>query len=234
MSEINKIEDSDHARCYMNFLRYDGLPEPMHDYTFQRDDVRNEAVSAAMKNYVAQWLARRKAQRAAQREKRLDDLWAEIRKPIFGLLLYGDVGTGKTFYAACIANALIDARFSVKMITATEACNEMFSKRETALKMFLDCDLLIPDDFGAHRQTDYIEEQLFAIIDGRYRAASPLILTTNKSIEEIKNPVGLQNIRICDRILEVCHPVHIGGSSRRRDAVPALFKDRQQILGLSK
>lgn len=82
---------------------------------------------------------------------------------------------------------------------------------------FQHCDLLILDDFGMERQTDYAREQVFNIIDGRYRFHKPLIVTTNLSLSELKHPNDIVEERIFDRILEMCVPVCFDGESLRQD-----------------
>lgn len=87
--------------------------------------------------------------------------------------LHGGVGAGKTFYAACIANALADARFSARMVTTPRLLAKLSEAGEAAFALLLECDLLILDDFGAQRQTEYASKRLFSLIDGRYRAGPP-------------------------------------------------------------
>ena len=78
------------------------------------------------------------------------------------------------------------------------------------------CDLLILDDFGMERQTDYAQEQVFGIIDGRYLARKPLVVTTNLSVQEMKEPADMTEKRIFDRILEVCVPLCFDEPSLRQ------------------
>ena len=67
-----------------------------------------------------------------------------------------------------------------------------------------DYSLLVIDDLGVERNTEYAMEQMFTVIDSRYRSKKPLIVTTNLKLEEIKNPPDLAHARIYDRILERC------------------------------
>ncbi len=59
-------------------------------------------------------------------------------------------------------------------------------------------------------------EQLFSVVDGRYRTGKPLIVTTNLTLQELKNPPDLAHRRIYDRLLEMCTPIKINGQSIRR------------------
>ena len=54
-----------------------------------------------------------------------------------------------------------------------------------------DYSLLVVDDLGVERNTEYAMEQIFIVIDSRYRSKKPLIVTTNLKLEEIKNPLDL-------------------------------------------
>jgi DNA replication protein DnaC len=76
-------------------------------------------------------------------------------------------------------------------------------------------DLLILDDLGAERGTEYALEQVFAVIDARYRSRKPLVVTTNLTLDALKHPDDLAHARIYDRILEICAPILFGGENLR-------------------
>lgn len=151
--------------------------------------------------------------------------WEQMEEQNLGLLFWGKPGNGKTFAAGCIANALMEQVngffFTVKMTTfgtiLTRLPGMSAQEKERYLDDFKTCDLLILDDFGMERQTDYAREQIFNIIDGRYLSRKPLIVTTNMSLQELKNPKDLAQQRIFDRILEMCVPVCFDGDSLRQE-----------------
>lgn len=183
--------------------------------TFARDDRNNPNVSDAMRRYV--------------------EKWPEVKKDGMGLLLYGPVGTGKTFYAACIANALLDKGVAVMMTSFARIVNTMqgtFDGRQAYLDHLVGYPLLIIDDLGTERGSDYMLEHVYSVINARYQTGLPLILTTNISIAEIKEPADLKYQRIYDRVLEMCHPVKVEGHSRRRESVKDNFAARKALLGL--
>ncbi|MFV0497941.1 MAG: ATP-binding protein [Candidatus Fimivivens sp.] len=165
-----------------------------------------------------------RAQRYAQR---FDQLCREN----IGVLFTGEVGSGKTFAAACVANALIDRCLSVRMISLPMLMAQLHSRwdKTALLNELAACSLLILDDLSSERSSDYAVEQLFLIIDTRYRAGKPLIITTNLTSEDLKNPPDLRYERIYDRILALCVTVLAPGHSRR-EAV-RLHK-RQRALAL--
>lgn len=76
--------------------------------------------------------------------------------------------------------------------------------------------MLFLDDIGAERNTSFSTEQVFSVIDARYRQKRPIICTTNLPLRELENPENLSYSRIYDRLLEMC-PVRLAvtGPSRR-------------------
>ena len=149
------------------------------------------------------------------------DHWPQAFKKNIGLLLFGDVGTGKSFLAGCIANALLERDVPVLMTnfpSILARLGGMFGEDRTAfLDSLGDYDLLIIDDLGVERNTEYAMEQMFSIIDSRYRSGKPLIVTTNLKLDELKHPPDLAHARIYDRILERCAPILFAGKNFRED-----------------
>ncbi len=76
--------------------------------------------------------------------------------------------------------------------------------------------LLILDDFGMERGTEYGLEQVYNVIDSRYRSGKPLIVTTNLTLEELQNPEDTAHARIYDHLTEMCTPVRITGENFRK------------------
>ena len=151
--------------------------------------------------------------------RRYVDTWKERKENNDGLLLWGDVGTGKTFYAACIANALIDQGVSVLMTNFAKILNKLSGMyaddKNTFVEGLMRYSLLIIDDLGIERNTEYALEQVYNIIDERYKARMPLIVTTNLSLKTLKNPEDTAHKRIYDRVLAMCIPVSFQGVNHR-------------------
>ena len=159
--------------------------------------------------------------------------FSQFRKDGKGLLLYGTVGTGKSHMAACIANRLIDEGHRVLMTnfaTMVNVLQSSFDGRQEYIDSLNRYALLILDDLGAERKSEYMQEQVFNIIDARYRSGIPMIITTNLTAEEMKKPTDLGNSRIYDRILERCHPVEVQGQSIRRQNLKDDFRQMQLLL----
>lgn len=140
--------------------------------------------------------------------------WKEMLEHGQGLLFWGGVGAGKTYAAACIANALIDRGVPAMVTSFPKILNSGFDKSDIVQEM-KKFDLVVLDDFGVERKTEYSLEVMQLVLDERYKTGKPLIITTNLNVGEFKNPKDLESSRMFDRINEMCVPVHFEGGSRR-------------------
>ena len=211
MTELDLHELDRRSRIYERKEAAFGKSVALYSYCFENDNGSVPQLSEA-RNYV--------------------EHWEEMRQNNVGLLFWGLPGNGKTFAAACIANALCEKLLDVRMTTIGCALNALPSMTPQDKLFYLEslknCDLLILDDFGMERRTDYAQEQVFGIIDGRYLARKPLIVTTNLSLQDLKHPDDLNEQRIFDRILELCVPVCFDGPSLRQEKAKeklALYKE---------
>lgn len=142
----------------------------------------------------------------------------EMEKENIGLLFTGPVGTGKTFLASAIANALIEREISVKMTNFAVILNDMMNLEINKNKYIANLNeyrLLIIDDFGMERDTPFATEHIFNVIDSRYRANKPIILTTNLSATKLTAPSNLKEQRVYSRILEMAVPIVFSGENKR-------------------
>lgn len=187
----------------------------MQGWTFANDDNSNKRVSEIARRYV--------------------DNFGEMQNRGKGLLLYGTVGTGKTFIAACIANALIDKgvpALVTNFARLTNTIGGMYEGKQQYIDGLSRFDLLVIDDLASERDTEYMNEIVFQIIDSRYRSGLPLIVTTNLTAEEIKHPAEVKRQRIFSRLLEMCIPVEVKGADRRKEALKTDFNELKDLLGL--
>lgn len=205
------------AAARIDRMRERGLTDCRYlRWTFDADDRQNGAVSDIAQRYVKNW--------------------EEMQKKNIGILFCGDVGTGKTFFAACIANRLIESGTSVLMTTIprlmTAMAQDYGAGEQTVLSEIASIPLLILDDLGVERGTEYALERMQQIIDARYRSGKPLIVTTNLTSAELTTPSDMRYKRAYDRILEMCYPVPVTGDSRRRTQARTMRDEARALLGI--
>lgn len=212
-------EQARHAqdmRIEVQRLRRLGFPDSeMADWTFANDDGTNKTASDIAHRYVGNF--------------------AEMKKHGKGLLFYGPVGTGKTFLAASIANELIDQGrpcLVTNFARITNTLQGMFDGKQRYLDDFNRLDLLVIDDLSAERDTSFMNEMIFNIIDSRYRSGKPLILTTNLSKEELMNQPNTDRQRIYSRLVEMCFPVEVKNIDRRKKKAQEDSEDLRRLLNL--
>lgn len=176
--------------------------------------------------------------------RRYAEKWDEMQRENIGLLLHGDVGGGKTFFAACIANAIIEKdikegrKHSVPIMLTTipalrdEMQRDFGSQKARILREIAETPLLILDDIGFEKSTPAAAELSFDIINQRYKANAPLIVTTNLTISDITNAKDMQQKRIFDRIVEMCSPVYIKAEGRRQAIARSKSEEARRILGI--
>lgn len=155
--------------------------------------------------------------------------WSVMKKEGIGLLLWGGVGTGKTYMAACIANALINQEKRVFMTDFATISNISIFDAAEYVKSLGNYDLLIIDDYGAERNSQFALQNVFDVINRRWESGKPLIVTTNLELDDIRNanPDDITRARINDRILEMCKPIYVAGDSMRLET----GKHKMQVLG---
>ncbi len=147
--------------------------------------------------------------------------WETMQAENIGYLFWGGVGTGKKLpFAACIANALMEKR----------GCRASFAGRNEYISRLCSFPLLILDDFGMERGTEYGLEQVYSVIDSRYRSGKPLIATTNLTLEELQHPQDTPHARIYDRLTSMCAPVRFTGSNFRKETAQEKLERLKQLM----
>ena len=116
--------------------------------------------------------------------------WADMKRKNVGLLLMGPVGTGKSFFAGCIANALLEGGERVMMTNFSRILNEMTSyqsDKNQIIQNLVDYPLLIIDDLGTEVGNTYTNSKLFYVINERMLKKKSTIISTNLSLSEIRD-----------------------------------------------
>ena len=182
----------------------------MEEWTFENADM-SDAVMHKAKNYV--------------------DNWEEMKRNHIGCLFWGPVGTGKSFIAGCIANELLKQEVMVKMTNFNTIIDDIFplADKTEYINALASYQLLIIDDLGVERNSEYALGIIFSVIDRRIRSGRPLIITTNLPLKEIKNETMLDKRRIYDRILEMCTPMYVGGTSKR-EVIASMKMEKAKTL----
>lgn len=193
------------SECFGDDMRKAGC-------TFDSDDQKNAKLARQVRGYVRQF--------------------EKFRQEGRGLLFLGPTGTGKTFYACCIANALIDAGYSAIVTNFAQIANDLqgtFDKAQVHNRL-LRADLLVLDDLAAERDTSFMQEIVFQVVEERSAAKKPLIVTSNVSTQEFMNPGDLARRRVFSRLKEVCIPIAVTGADRREEQMRKRVAGDQALL----
>jgi len=151
------------------------------------------------------------------------------------IMLWGPPGNGKTHIAAIIHNELRAQGKVVVFVSMPDLLGKIkstFNKNnkeseEQILKALNICDLLIIDDLGAEKTSDWVEEVIFKIIDNRYRRNKPILATSNVPPQQLGEKIGF---RAYDRVLEMMQPIKNEATSYRQEFARGRASKFQEIL----
>lgn len=139
-----------------------------------------------------------------------------------GIWFVGDVGTGKTSLAMLVSKLAMQAGRSAavyslpKLLTRIRRTYDLDSG-DLSYSEFFDrltsVDLLHIDDLGATKQTEWVLEQLFSIVDERYATQRSMVLTTDLAVEQLEEQIGPRTV---SRLVEICgDPLPLFGADQR-------------------
>ncbi|MED4076325.1 ATP-binding protein [Lysinibacillus fusiformis] len=179
------------------------------------------------------FLMRQGAEKAFKAAKYYAENFAEFGAE--SLLLWGDVGNGKTHLAASVHNHLVAQGKVVVFISMPELLGKIratFNKNnneseQQIMKALMICDLLIIDDLGAEKISDWVLETMFQIFDGRSRRKKPILATSNLNPKDLPEQIGK---RIPDRLIEMSQPVKNEATSYRREIAKGRLSKFDAIL----
>jgi DNA replication protein DnaC len=138
-----------------------------------------------------------------------------------GLWLFGDTGTGKTTLAMLISKAALETGRSVaiyslpKLLARIRRTYDAEPGGDSYLGFFerlTSVDLLHIDDLGAEKRSDWVLEQLYALINERYETQRAVLITTNLSHDDLEDQIGRRTV---SRLTEMCDEVPLFGDDRR-------------------
>ena len=201
---------------YLDSMRRTGFPDAeMREWTFAKSDHTDQRNENIARKYVANF--------------------DTMRKQGTGLLLCGQVGTGKSFLAAAIANELISQGTPCLMTNFSRIISRVSEKFGGDQKYLDDLnrfDLLIIDDLGAERDTEFTWEKVMNVIDARYRAGLPLIITTNLEPKDFTDRGDIRRQRVFSRLKEMCICLEVKGTDRRGRKMQDKLQTAKTLLGL--
>ncbi len=138
-----------------------------------------------------------------------------------GLWIFGDTGTGKTTLAMLVSKMALEAGHSVaiyslpKLLAHIRRTYDSEPGGDSYLAFFerlTSVDLLHIDDLGAEKRSDWVLEQLYALINERYEAQRSVLVTTNLPHEELEEQIGSRTV---SRLSQICDEVPLFGDDRR-------------------
>ncbi|NUS00401.1 MAG: ATP-binding protein [Kribbellaceae bacterium] len=134
------------------------------------------------------------------------------------LLLLGPVGTGKTHQVYGAIREIVHTGVSCSWLVTTAAdlyadLRPNQNRNDQVFDRFANVPLLVLDDLGAHKGTEWTAEQTFRLINHRYENELATVVTSNLTAPQLRDRVG---DRITSRLVEMCRHVALKGSDRRR------------------
>lgn len=157
--------------------------------------------------------------------KKYVEQFEKMKEENIGLIIYGGVGTGKTYITCSIVNAIIEKYlYECKVMNFSQILNELQNggfnlNRNEYIDSLTRKTLLVIDDFGIERDTEYALEQIYNVINARYQKQKPTIITTNLDYKDLEKevPYNLMLSRIYSRIIEMGVPLKVTGKDRRKE-----------------
>ncbi|NLM25495.1 MAG: ATP-binding protein [Firmicutes bacterium] len=176
------IKQQQEIRSRIDQIRVDTIPGPVLPAALQNHTFSNFRVESFNKD-------------AYTRCKQFSTHFSKITDGR-GLVLCGKSGRGKTHLACAIINDLKDK--NTVAFAHIPTLLENIRQGRGDLERLLTVDLLVMDDLGSERESDWALEKLLIIVDGRLNAYKPTVFTTNFNLEELEVRVGS---RLASRIL---------------------------------
>ena len=199
------------AEC--DCLKRDKEQKKLHDL-FRSAKVPERYIDKSLDNFI-----QFRQPDAYKTAKTFLEKWPDIKKAGRGICFVGDVGTGKTHLSFAVFNDLVRRGVSGLAVTVPDLMDELRPRSEEKqmeqIETLKTIDILLLDDLGAQRNTPWVTERLFIIINARYNNLKPTIITSNSRLEELDKVEGWK--RIVDRISEMCRAVKVEGPSFRNE-----------------
>lgn len=170
--------------------------------------------------------------------------WERMLRNNIGLLFHGNVGSGKTYMAAAIANAILDKSIGAEkpwdyyvymnnIASMVHMVNDYKNGGYEECMYYVEkSSLLVIDDMGVENSNSgNTNEKVYEIVEKRMESKKPLIVTTNLSLEELAKPETVHQSRIYSRLLSL-QPVKVKGEDRRKEIMKSQRDDVRGLLGI--
>ncbi|HEU4392859.1 MAG TPA: ATP-binding protein [Solirubrobacterales bacterium] len=184
------------------------IPRKFQGVSFERPPVSTE-IEPMVVRVVRSWV---------------DDMEANLEAGR-GLWLMGDTGTGKTTLAMLVSKAALEDDRSVaiyslpKLLARIRRTYDSEPGGDSYLSFFerlTSVDLLHIDDLGAEKRSDWVLEQLYALVNERYEAQRSMLVTTNLDQQQLEEQIGSRTV---SRLVEICgDPLPLFGPDHRVQA----------------
>lgn len=139
-----------------------------------------------------------------------------------GAFICGSTGVGKTHLAVGALRKCMDDGKSGVFVNAPELMSKLRGTQrgqgseEEIMQALEECDVLVIDDLGAERPTDFVGECLYRLVNSRYVNRRITVITSNYSPSQLIERLGMQGQRICSRVSEMCKLFRLDGEDYRR------------------
>ena len=223
--EANKI-----WKIYDEFIEKEKLKEfnlKQIDKLFQNNNLGKRQLNSTFENYKITNKNKKAYENAKKYANKLIN--GETDK---GLFITGTYGVGKTYLASCIANETIKNKNTVvfgTLIQLLDYIKDTYKDSDMSDKEYLNLyssvDLLIIDDLGKEKPTEWVLEKLFLIVNNRYNNYLPIVITTNYNRNQLRERLCVnKNYSMVDsiisRLYEMCGGIEIKDEDHRMSKIP--------------
>lgn len=198
-------------RAWLKKLASAHLSPLMRQYTFERFDLRYYSPSTT--GPVKGRSLREAAQIALHAAQEFAQAFLAGRATE-GLLISGQVGSGKTFLACAIANAVLAGGGEVLFLVVPDFLDRLratYDGRDEVTETELieaakQVPLLILDDLGAHQYTDWARQKIYSILNHRLNHLLPVVVTTNLDLDQLAEQLGQRTV---SRLCQLCRSFYL-------------------------
>ena len=223
--EANKI-----WKIYDEFIEKEKLKEfnlKQIDKLFQNNNLGKRQLNSTFENYKITNKNKKAYDNAKKYANKLIN-----RATDKGLFITGTYGVGKTYLASCIANEVIKNKITVvfgTLIQLLDYIKDTYKDSDMSdkeyLNLYYSVDLLIIDDLGKEKPTEWVLEKLFLIVNNRYNNYLPIVITTNYNRNQLRERLCVnKNYSMVDsiisRLYEMCGGIEIKDEDHRMSKFP--------------